>query len=790
MIINKTHEPVLKSSQEMTTAVAKISMTPEMFHLLSSGMYTYKVRAVIREICTNGVDAHKEAGIPDRPIRVGLPTIFTQELVMRDFGTGLTKEQVMNNYLNYGYSTKSNTNDLIGAMGIGCKSPFSYCDAFTVESIQNKRKSVYSIYKENGVPNVTLLVEDLEVDEEDGFCVRVPIEKQDIDHVNNEAEYVFETFDVYPEITDSARDIERRYLNDKNTVVKNEKYTITKGEVNSGTRLYAVMGQIRYPLQSSDFKFSEPVKIAMEGCTLWLNLKIGDAQVAGSRESLQLTEDTKQAVQGVLDNVGAAYVSELQSKLDKVKTKEGVVDFVDNLLGGKLLGHDSWFLRNSPAYDYYMRTLTWKGKSLYEVRSHALREIRRQKTDQYGRPVTKPMTMTMDDGQVKTWDEPIYFTEYHFRHIDQTAMRTKAKTARSSSAVNMGFFSKWKNEHWADKLVILIEDCTTKVALLKNHILSEECASHAVIFSKEHAHEIPQFIKDIEWKSPKVLRMSDYRDKLPKRERTKPQRKLVNISKVTVDGVVSDVTFDEDDLDTDFIPAMMISARGIMFGDEVIFHCKGLSECREYAAKLAPLLNMDLYLFRAASSEHKKVEKPLYLFGSREFHDNVLNLELIHRTRNLHMAKTRLYSDFNQNMQYNSNILRMDYDENREEMVFASPFIEKVLQRFGLDNTFRRYNSKIDDRVQYAVMNTLSWYTINGKRVFDMNMNGDGTLRHPRLYKSKQFDPTTKKGYDLLRDRVVKVLNILYQYDHYDVNSAVKALKDVLSMSEMLREFI
>lgn len=367
MIINKQHEPVLKSSQEMTTAVAKISMTPEMFHLLSSGMYTYKVRAVIREICTNGVDAHKEAGIPDRPIQVGLPTVFTQELVMRDFGTGLTKEQVMNNYLNYGYSTKSNTNDLIGAMGIGCKSPFSYCDAFTVESIQNKRKSVYSIYKENGVPNVTLLVEDLEVDEEDGFCVRVPIERQDIDHVNNEAEYVFETFDVYPEITDSARDIERRYLNDKNTLVKNEKYTITKGEVNAGTRLYAVMGQIRYPLQTSDFKFSEPVKIAMEGCTLWLNLKIGDAQVAGSRESLQLTEDTKTAVQGVLDEVGTAYIKELQTKLDKVKTKTGVTEFVDNLLGGKLYGNDSWFLRNSPAYDFYMRTLTWKGKSLYEV---------------------------------------------------------------------------------------------------------------------------------------------------------------------------------------------------------------------------------------------------------------------------------------------------------------------------------------------------------------------------------------------------------------------------------------
>lgn len=429
-------------------------------------------------------------------------------------------------------------------------------------------------------------------------------------------------------------------------------------------------------------------------------------------------------------------------------------------------------------------------KSLYEVRSEALRDIRRVKTDQHGRTVTKQVSMVMEDGTTKTWDDPVYSTEYHFRHIGYTEMRTKAKTARSSSALSMGQFSKWKNESWDDRFIILIEDCTTKLALLKNYILSEQNASHAVIFSKEYAHEIPTFIKDIEWKSPKVLRMSDYRDKLPKRERTAPQRKLVNISKVSVDGTISDVSLDEDDLDTDYIPAMMISARGIMYGDDVIYHCKTLNECREYAARLAPVLNMDIYLFRAASSEHKKVSKPLYLFGSREFHDNVLNLGLIHRTRNLYHANKRLYTDFNRNMQYNSSILDMKYDEEKEEMVFKSPFIEKVLQRFGMDRMFRRYNAKIDTDVVNILIACLSWYSINGKRVFDMNVDGYYNLRHPRLYNSKQFDPTKKAWYDLQRDRVVKILNILYQYDHYDVNGAIKGLKDMLSLSEMLREFI
>ena len=94
------HAEVVKSSHNLETAQAQITMTPEMFSLLSSGVYTYKELAVIRELCCNGIDAQIEAGNGDRPLRVHLPTRFEPYFEVRDFGTGLSHELVMKLHLN------------------------------------------------------------------------------------------------------------------------------------------------------------------------------------------------------------------------------------------------------------------------------------------------------------------------------------------------------------------------------------------------------------------------------------------------------------------------------------------------------------------------------------------------------------------------------------------------------------------------------------------------------------------------------------------------------------------
>ena len=55
-------------------------------------LYSDPIRAVVREYCANAVDAHDQAGIPERPIEITAPTKMVPELRIRDYGFGLSKE--------------------------------------------------------------------------------------------------------------------------------------------------------------------------------------------------------------------------------------------------------------------------------------------------------------------------------------------------------------------------------------------------------------------------------------------------------------------------------------------------------------------------------------------------------------------------------------------------------------------------------------------------------------------------------------------------------------------------
>ena len=81
-------------------------------------------------------------GQQDTPFEVHLPTILEPYFSVRDYGTGLTDQEIESIYTTYFESTKTNSNEYIGALGLGSKSPFSYTDNFTVTSVKNGSKSI------------------------------------------------------------------------------------------------------------------------------------------------------------------------------------------------------------------------------------------------------------------------------------------------------------------------------------------------------------------------------------------------------------------------------------------------------------------------------------------------------------------------------------------------------------------------------------------------------------------------------------------------------------------------
>ena len=100
--------------------------------------------AVVREITANALDANTEARA-NRPIEVKLPTSMNPSFAVRDFGGGLSKEDVFGLYSKYGKSTKRTSNNYIGAFGIGKFAPLSYGDSFTCTSFHGGLKS-HTIY--------------------------------------------------------------------------------------------------------------------------------------------------------------------------------------------------------------------------------------------------------------------------------------------------------------------------------------------------------------------------------------------------------------------------------------------------------------------------------------------------------------------------------------------------------------------------------------------------------------------------------------------------------------------
>jgi hypothetical protein len=155
----------------------KIATNSKIFSILSDSIYVQKIDAVIRELCCNAYDAHIEAR-QDRRFLVKLPSELDPEFKVRDYGLGLSHED-MSMYTTYGESTKSSSNAYIGAFGIGAKSPFAYTNTFNVTSYQNGKGRAYSMFVEDGAPQMTLLGE-FETDEPSGLEVFFPVRVPDV----------------------------------------------------------------------------------------------------------------------------------------------------------------------------------------------------------------------------------------------------------------------------------------------------------------------------------------------------------------------------------------------------------------------------------------------------------------------------------------------------------------------------------------------------------------------------------------------------------------------------------
>ena len=151
-----------------------IKASPIAFDILSSKLYSNPTLAVVRELLTNAYDSQLAAGNPDKQIDVVFPTALENEFSIRDYGTGLSKEDVMHLYTTFFGSTKSDSNDFTGGFGLGSKTPFAYTASFTVTSYFNGIKYVFLATKKDGYPSILPISEETTT-EPNGLHIRIPV---------------------------------------------------------------------------------------------------------------------------------------------------------------------------------------------------------------------------------------------------------------------------------------------------------------------------------------------------------------------------------------------------------------------------------------------------------------------------------------------------------------------------------------------------------------------------------------------------------------------------------------
>lgn len=317
MILNSAPQDQAVLSNVGQIGEFRIRNSAKAFSILSSGLYANKVRAIIRELSCNAVDSHTAAGKTDTPFDVHLPNSLEPWFSIRDYGTGLSADQVTNIYTTYFESTKTASNEFIGALGLGSKSPFSYTDNFTVTAVQNGVKGVYTAFiNESGVPSIAQMMTENTTDP-NGVEVKFSVnDRHDFDKFRQEARNVYTYFKLKP-VVSGAADFEFK-------TVQYETENIIPGVhsmSDSNGRSYALMGNIAYPISIPDSEKTLGKLRDLLNCGLLIEFKIGELDFQASREGLSYIDLTINSIKNKLEQLNEALAKVLAVEADAIKNE-------------------------------------------------------------------------------------------------------------------------------------------------------------------------------------------------------------------------------------------------------------------------------------------------------------------------------------------------------------------------------------------------------------------------------------------------------------------------------------
>lgn len=316
MIPNTPKEVQNNLPASFETKRFNVIVSDKTFSVLFDTLYQDKITSVQRELYSNAIDSHIAANCIDVPIYVQLPTSLEPTFVVRDYGTSLSHDDVMGVYSDVFGTTKDKTNEQVGYLGLGSKSPYSYTDSFTVKAYMDGEVRTYLAALDNDrIPTVTALGSK-PTSEPTGLEVSFPVRKQDVEDFRKKAAKVCLPLPTKPKFNVGVTvEIPEPILTLKSGEVKmfeNQIGYYARQQGHNMAKISIKQGWVIYPVSESEVPSSTWIP---NNKAILIEVPIGTVEVAASRESLSLNDATKKVINKVVEEAGQVVLTHIEKEI-------------------------------------------------------------------------------------------------------------------------------------------------------------------------------------------------------------------------------------------------------------------------------------------------------------------------------------------------------------------------------------------------------------------------------------------------------------------------------------------
>ncbi len=315
-----------QTQTELNEKFFSISDPAFVFDLLRNKIYSNPILAVCRELSCNALDAHREVGKGDVPIVITLPSHQDSYFKVKDFGPGISPSRIDDIYLKYAASTKRDSNDQIGAFGIGAKSPFSYSESFTIVTNHDGKCYNYMAFIDESRMGKLILLSESDTEDQNGTEIIVPVKSSDIHVFQENVEKCIRHWKVKPTILGGKI----AYRNVVPVIGTNDWFISGDRENYYERKVKVLVGEIEYNLDSTAIKaFSDTSILSAVNSDIYLCFDVGEISLAANRESVYLDQQTKKAIASKMSKIKSEYTALLFEKINSQSTYLDACCFVN-----------------------------------------------------------------------------------------------------------------------------------------------------------------------------------------------------------------------------------------------------------------------------------------------------------------------------------------------------------------------------------------------------------------------------------------------------------------------------